>query len=54
MTREELGEMAIELIMTAEMDERAEDGEITVDSNLLFQFLVLFGVVKSLAKKEAV
>jgi phosphoribosyl-ATP pyrophosphohydrolase len=51
MTREELGEMAIELILTAEMDERAEDGVITVDSDLLFQFLV----VRSLApKKEAV
>jgi hypothetical protein len=51
MTREELGEMAIELILTAEMDERAEEGLITVDSNLLFRFLV----VRSCApKKEAV
>ena len=51
MTREELGEMAIELILTAEMDERAEDGVITVDPDLLFRFLV----VRSLAPtKETV
>ena len=51
MTREELGEMAIELILTADMDEETEQGYIRVDPNLLFQFLVVRG---SAPKKEAV
>jgi len=40
-------ELAYEILMSAELDDRAENGEITVDSDLLFRFYVLANTVSS-------
>lgn len=49
--KKQLGELAIYILSTAEIDDRAEDGEITVDPDLLFRFLVERNLLRSLAKK---
>jgi len=41
MTRQELGELAIEILLGADLDDNSEDGDIRVDPNLLFRFYVM-------------
>jgi hypothetical protein len=40
-------ELAYEILMSVDLDDRAEYGEITVDSDLLFRFYLLANTVGS-------
>jgi hypothetical protein len=54
MTKQELGELAMEILNTADTSgSDTEDGVITVDSDLLFRYYIMRGVVNSEAKKKA-
>lgn len=39
--KEQAAELAFQILKTAELDDDAEQGIITVDPNLLFQFFIL-------------
>ena len=45
MTKQELGELAVEILSDAELDDASEEGFIRVDSDLLFRFYVMRGIV---------
>jgi len=52
MTKEELGELAMEILNTADTSgPDTEDGVITVDSDLLFRYYVMRGNIRRKAKK---
>jgi hypothetical protein len=54
MTKQELGELAMEILNTADTSgPDTEDGVITVDSDLLFRYYIMRGVANSEAKKES-
>jgi hypothetical protein len=54
MTKEELGELAMEILNTADTSgPDTEDGVITVDSDLLFRYYIMRGIVNSEAKKKS-
>jgi hypothetical protein len=54
MTKQELGELAMEILNTADTSgPDTEDGVITVDSDLLFRYYIMRGVANSEAKKKA-
>jgi hypothetical protein len=52
MTKEELGELAMEILNGAEVDKNfGEDGVIQVNSDLLFRYYVMRGNIRRKAKK---
>jgi hypothetical protein len=54
MTKQELGELAMEILNTADTSgPDTEDGVITVDSDLLFRYYIMRGVINSEAKKKS-
>jgi hypothetical protein len=54
MTKQELGELAMEILNTADTSgPDTEDGVITVDSDLLFRYYIMRGIVNSEAKKKS-
>jgi len=51
MTKKELGELAMEILNTADIDEDlGEQGIIQVDSDLLFRFYMMQGLVDETAQ----
>jgi hypothetical protein len=55
MTKKKLGQLAMEILNTAEIDEDlGEQGIIQVNSDLLFQYYVMRNLVKKNKEKEAV
>jgi hypothetical protein len=52
MTKEELGELAMEVLNSAKVDKNfGEDGVIQVNSDLLFRYYVMRGNIRRKAKK---
>jgi len=53
MTKKELGELAMEILNTADIDEDlGEQGIIQVDSNLLFRFYIMRDLVDQIPKRH--